>query len=71
MEKKPVIVQHRAPLGSSERFVGFLMEHFAGAFPVWLSPMQSSNNTNRNQAHRVFRKNNGKNERIRIKSLCR
>jgi threonyl-tRNA synthetase len=39
-KEKPVIVQHRAPLGSSERFVGFLMEHFAGAFPVWLSPMQ-------------------------------
>jgi threonyl-tRNA synthetase len=27
-------------LGSSERFIGFLMEHFAGAFPVWLSPVQ-------------------------------
>jgi len=39
-KEKPIIVQHRAPLGSSERFVGFLMEHFAGAFPVWLSPMQ-------------------------------
>ncbi|MBU1104976.1 threonine--tRNA ligase [Candidatus Parcubacteria bacterium] len=35
-----VVVQHRAPLGSSERFVGFLIEHFAGAFPVWLSPVQ-------------------------------
>jgi len=39
-KEKPVIVQHRAPLGSSERFIGFLMEHFAGAFPVWLSPVQ-------------------------------
>jgi threonyl-tRNA synthetase len=39
-KEKPVIVQHRAPLGSSERFVGFLMEHFAGSFPVWLSPVQ-------------------------------
>lgn len=39
-KEKPVIVQHRAPLGSSERFVGFLMEHFAGAFPVWLCPVQ-------------------------------
>mgnify|MGYP001156653770 FL=1 len=39
-KEKPVIVQHRAPLGSSERFIGFLMEHFAGAFPVWLSPIQ-------------------------------
>ena len=39
-KEKPVIVQHRAPLGSSERFVGFLMEHFAGNFPVWLCPIQ-------------------------------
>ena len=31
---------HRAPLGSEERFIGFLIEHFAGAFPVWLSPVQ-------------------------------
>ena len=38
--EKYVVVQHRAPLGSSERFVGFLIEHFAGAFPVWLSPIQ-------------------------------
>ena len=40
--QKYVIVQHRAPLGSSERFVGFLLEHFAGAFPVWLAPVQSA-----------------------------
>ncbi|MEK7595437.1 MAG: threonine--tRNA ligase [Patescibacteria group bacterium] len=33
-------VIHRAPLGSHERFIGFLIEHFAGAFPVWLSPLQ-------------------------------
>ena len=38
--EKFVVVQHRAPLGSSERFVGFLIEHFAGAFPTWLSPIQ-------------------------------
>lgn len=31
---------HRAPLGSHERFVGFLTEHFGGAFPVWLAPEQ-------------------------------
>lgn len=36
-----VVVQHRAPLGSSERFVGFLLEHFAGALPTWLSPVQT------------------------------
>ena len=32
---------HRAPLGSHERFVGFLIEHFNGAFPLWLSPVQA------------------------------
>ena len=31
---------HRAPLGSHERFIGFLIEHYAGKFPVWLSPEQ-------------------------------
>lgn len=35
-------VIHRAPLGSDERFIGFLIEHFGGAFPVWLSPVQLS-----------------------------
>jgi len=33
-------VIHRAPLGSHERFVAYLTEHFAGAFPVWLAPEQ-------------------------------
>jgi threonyl-tRNA synthetase len=36
---RPVMV-HRAPLGSPERFIGILIEHFAGAFPLWLSPVQ-------------------------------
>jgi threonyl-tRNA synthetase len=31
---------HRAPLGTHERFIGFLIEHYAGAFPVWLAPEQ-------------------------------
>lgn len=31
---------HRAPLGTHERFIGFLIEHFAGNFPTWLSPIQ-------------------------------
>ena len=39
IEKTPVII-HRAPLGSHERFIGFLIEHFGGAFPTWLSPVQ-------------------------------
>ncbi len=38
-EKTPVMV-HRAILGSLERFLGILIEHYAGAFPVWLSPTQ-------------------------------
>ena len=38
---RPVMV-HRAPLGSPERFIGILIEHFAGAFPLWLSPVQVS-----------------------------
>lgn len=37
--EKPVMI-HRAPLGSFERFVGVLIEHFAGAFPLWLAPEQ-------------------------------
>lgn len=36
----PVYVIHRAPLGTHERFTAFLIEHYAGAFPVWLSPIQ-------------------------------
>lgn len=38
-EKRPVMI-HRAILGSVERFLGVLIEHFAGAFPLWLSPVQ-------------------------------
>jgi threonyl-tRNA synthetase len=39
-KEKPVYVIHRAPLGSHERFIAFLIEHYAGAFPVWLAPEQ-------------------------------
>jgi threonyl-tRNA synthetase len=38
-EHRPVMI-HRAPFGSMERFCGVLIEHFAGAFPVWLAPEQ-------------------------------
>lgn len=38
-EERPLII-HRAPLSTHERMVGFLLEHFAGNFPVWLSPEQ-------------------------------
>ncbi|MCC6494610.1 MAG: threonine--tRNA ligase, partial [Pirellulales bacterium] len=37
---RPVMI-HRAPRGSMERFVGVLIEHFAGAFPLWLAPEQA------------------------------
>jgi threonyl-tRNA synthetase len=37
----PVYVIHRAPLGSHERFTAFLIEHYAGAFPTWLAPVQA------------------------------
>jgi threonyl-tRNA synthetase len=38
--KKTPFIIHRAPLGTHERFIGFLIEHFAGNFPLWLSPVQ-------------------------------
>lgn len=41
-EKKTPILVHRAIFGSFERFIGIVTEHFAGAFPVWLSPVQVS-----------------------------
>ena len=39
-QKKPAVI-HRAIFGSFERFIGILLEHTAGAFPVWLSPVQA------------------------------
>ncbi len=39
-EKHRPIMIHRAPFGSMERFVGILIEHFNGAFPLWMSPVQ-------------------------------
>jgi threonyl-tRNA synthetase len=56
-EHRPVMI-HRAPFGSMERFCGVLIEHFAGAFPTWLSPEQVrvlpiSEKTN-DYAHRVL-----------------
>ena len=38
-DKTPLCI-HRAPLGTHERFIGFLIEHFAGNFPLWLAPVQ-------------------------------
>ena len=39
LEKTPLCI-HRAPLGTHERFIGFLIEHFGGNFPLWLAPRQ-------------------------------
>jgi threonyl-tRNA synthetase len=40
-EHRPVMI-HRAILGSLERFIGIIIEHFAGAFPLWLAPVQAT-----------------------------
>lgn len=39
IQKTPLCI-HRAPLGTHERFIGFLIEHFGGNFPTWLAPLQ-------------------------------
>jgi threonyl-tRNA synthetase len=39
-KERPLII-HRAPLSTHERLVGFLLEHYGGAFPVWLAPIQA------------------------------
>jgi len=39
-DKTPLCI-HRAPLGTHERFIGFLIEHYAGNFPLWLAPEQA------------------------------
>jgi threonyl-tRNA synthetase len=40
-QKVPPVMVHRAICGSMERFIGILIEHHAGAFPVWLAPLQA------------------------------
>ena len=39
-EPETPLIIHRAPLGTHERFIGFLLEHYAGKFPLWLNPQQ-------------------------------
>ena len=39
-EPETPLIIHRAPLGTHERFIGFLLEHYAGKFPLWLNPRQ-------------------------------
>lgn len=40
-ERKPPVMLHRAIVGSMERFIGILIEHYAGALPLWLAPQQA------------------------------
>ncbi|WP_234926272.1 His/Gly/Thr/Pro-type tRNA ligase C-terminal domain-containing protein, partial [Borreliella valaisiana] len=67
-EKRPFMI-HRALLGSIERFFGILVEHYGGAFPLWLSPVQAViipvNNTVEDYTIKVL--NKFKNAGIRIK----
>jgi threonyl-tRNA synthetase len=56
---------HRAPLGTHERFIGFLIEHYAGNFPLWLSPVQvkvipvrEQHNEYAKQVYELLRENN-------------
>ena len=39
-EAETPLIIHRAPLGTHERFIGFLLEHYGGKFPAWLAPVQ-------------------------------
>jgi len=41
-ERERIVMIHAAIMGSIERFLGVLIEHFAGAFPVWLAPVQAT-----------------------------
>lgn len=64
-ECNDVYVIHRAPLSTHERFMAFLIEHFAGAFPLWLSPVQvkilpigDSHKTHAKEVTKTLRKEN-------------
>jgi len=54
--KKRPIMLHRVIFGSIERFIGILIEHFAGAFPTWLAPVQVSIIPVNNEYHLVYAK---------------
>lgn len=68
-EKKRPIMLHRACLGSLERFIGILIEHYGGAFPTWLAPIQVNILPVNNEFHLDYCKelyNTLKNEHIRV-----
>ena len=54
VEETPLCI-HRAPLSTHERMVGFLLEHYAGNFPVWLSPEHVARHPDHGQPERVRR----------------
>ena len=55
-EKKRPVMLHRALFGSIERFIGILIEHYAGAFPTWLSPVQIKVIPVNNEFHQEYAK---------------
>jgi len=68
-EHTPIML-HRTLLGSMERFVGTLIEHFAGAFPVWLAPVQAKiipiTDAQHEYANKIFEKLKGEGIRVEI-----
>lgn len=56
-EKRRPVMLHRAIFGSLERFIGILIEHFAGVFPLWLAPVQINIIPVNNQYHLKYAKN--------------
>jgi threonyl-tRNA synthetase len=68
-EHQPVMV-HRAPFGSMERFIGCLIEHFAGHFPVWLAPEQvrllTVTEAQNDYAQRLLRELKGRDVRVTL-----
>ena len=69
-KKRPVML-HRVIYGSIERFIGILIEHYAGAFPLWLSPVQVNvipvnNEFHLDYANEVFKKLQENNIRVKI-----
>jgi threonyl-tRNA synthetase len=67
--ERPVMI-HRALLGSIERFVGILIEHYAGAFPMWLAPVQATvipvADRHHDYAHRVGEELTAAGVRVRV-----
>lgn len=67
--KTPLVI-HRAPLGTHERFIGFLVEHYAGAFPFWLAPVQISiltvNDSVRPYAEKIIQELRAKDYRVSL-----